>query len=175
MTSAKEVNGDSHRYTFEEILSGKAVFAEDEDETDPADEWVKTSYIYDVTAPYYEVISEKTKDAVTSYDYGIERISANFKNGLYDYKTAYVYDGRGSVALEATYNAAWAVLGSWLMSVTTLGKSYSPFGEMLEYKISGYGFNGEQYDAATGMINLRARQYEPGMMRFAQKDKAKLD
>ena len=81
-----------------------------------------------------------------------------------------MYDGRGSVALEATYNAAWAVLGSWLMPVTTLDKSYSPFGEMLEYKISGYGFNGEQYDAATGMINLRARQYEPGMMRFAQKD-----
>ena len=81
-----------------------------------------------------------------------------------------MYDGRGSVALEATYNAAWAVLGSWLMPVTPLSKSYSPFGEMLEYKISGYGFNGEQYDAATGMIILRARQYEPGMMRFAQDD-----
>ena len=28
----------------------------------------------------------------------------------------------------------------------------------------------EAYDAATGMLNLRARQYEPTMNRFSQKD-----
>ena len=37
-------------------------------------------------------------------------------------------------------------------------------------KVSGYGFNGEYYDAATGMLNLRARQYEPGQARFSQRD-----
>ncbi len=81
-----------------------------------------------------------------------------------------MYDGRGSVAQEVTYNALWGSTCSWLMPVTAFSKSYSPFGEQLEKKISGYGFNGEQYDAATGMVNLCARQYEPAMMRFAQKD-----
>lgn len=37
-------------------------------------------------------------------------------------------------------------------------------------KVSGYGYNAEDYDAATGMLNLRARQYEPAMNRFSQKD-----
>ena len=37
-------------------------------------------------------------------------------------------------------------------------------------KVSGFGYNAEDYDAATGMLNLRARQYEPAINRFSQKD-----
>lgn len=37
-------------------------------------------------------------------------------------------------------------------------------------KVSGFSYNAEAYDAATGMINLRARQYEPALGRFEQKD-----
>ena len=37
-------------------------------------------------------------------------------------------------------------------------------------KVSGFTYNAEAYDAATGMLNLRARQYEPTMNRFSQKD-----
>ena len=37
-------------------------------------------------------------------------------------------------------------------------------------KTSSFGYNAEYYDAATGMQNLRARQYEPAMGRFSQKD-----
>ena len=40
---------------------------------------------------------------------------------------------------------------------------------------SGYGYNGEYYDAATGMLNFRARQYEPASMRFSQRDILKGD
>ena len=47
---------------------------------------------------------------------------------------------------------------------------YFPFGEMLTGKQTGFGFNAEWYDAATGMQNLRARQYEPAMGRFSEKD-----
>jgi len=36
--------------------------------------------------------------------------------------------------------------------------------------VSGFAYNAEAYDAATGMINLRARQYEPALGRFEQKD-----
>ena len=35
---------------------------------------------------------------------------------------------------------------------------------------SGFGYNGEYTDAATGMIYLRARFYDPSMNRFSQKD-----
>jgi RHS repeat-associated core domain len=41
---------------------------------------------------------------------------------------------------------------------------------MLSGKETGFGFNAEWYDAATGMQNLWARQYEPAMNRFSQKD-----
>ncbi len=37
-------------------------------------------------------------------------------------------------------------------------------------KVSGFSYNAEAYDAATGMLNLRARQYEPALGRFSQKD-----
>jgi RHS repeat-associated protein len=49
-------------------------------------------------------------------------------------------------------------------------QAYTPFGEQLGQKTTGFGFNGEWYDAATGMQNLRARQYEPALMRFTQQD-----
>ena len=44
---------------------------------------------------------------------------------------------------------------------------------MLTEKVSGFGYNGEYYDAATGMLNLRARQYEPAQARFSQRDSLK--
>ena len=48
--------------------------------------------------------------------------------------------------------------------------TYTPFGELLTGEGSGFRFNGEYYDSATGMVNLRARQYEPSVMRFGQRD-----
>ena len=51
--------------------------------------------------------------------------------------------------------------------------AYSAYGELLTGKVSGYGYNGEYYDAATGMLNLRARQYEPAQGRFSQRDSLK--
>lgn len=37
-------------------------------------------------------------------------------------------------------------------------------------KVSGFSYNAEAFDAATGMLNLRARQYEPALGRFSAKD-----
>ncbi len=49
--------------------------------------------------------------------------------------------------------------------------AYTAFGEQMgNAKVSGFGYNAEAYDAATGMLNLRARQYEPALGRFSQKD-----
>lgn len=90
-------------------------------------------------------------------------------------KTDYVYDGRGSVAQELTYNSSWYTFGGALAQKTVESYSYTPFGEMLTGEGTGYRFNGEYYDSATGMLNLRARQYEPAVMRFSQHDILKGD
>ena len=173
MMSARESKGNANRLALEEIVEGKEESSSDDDDPDPADEWVKTSYIYDITMPYYEVLTEEMDGVTTAYDYGIERISAIKSDFWYNIKTAYVYDGRGSVAQEVSYDISWYTIQTPFSPIFNISKSYTPFGEQLGEKTSGYGFNAEYYDAATGMVNLRARQYEPTMMRFMQKDTVK--
>ena len=134
-----------------------------------------TSYVYDITAPYYEVLTETTEGATVSYDYGLERLAAHSADFWASRKTEYLYDGRGSVALEYSYNNSWYTLGGALSPGETVSRRYTPFGEPLAGGASPlsrngmyYGYNGESYDPATGMLNLRARQYEPAQMRFSQ-------
>ena len=105
----------------------------------------------------------------------MERISAYEKIGWSTLKTDYVYDGRGSVAQELTYNDSWYTFGGFLSTKGVNSYTYTPFGEPLTGEGSGYRFNGEYYDSATGMLNLRARQYEPSVMRFSQRDLLKGD
>ena len=86
--------GDPNRLTMEETIAGKANEAQQQLENDMAepnaDEWVKTSYIVDITMPYGQVISETSGGNTTNYTYGMDRIDAlNSQGG----KTQYVYDG----------------------------------------------------------------------------------
>ena len=159
MLHAKESSGSHSRTTLEELIAGK----EDADDPDGDGEAHFTTYIYDLTQPYYEVLTESTNGKVTSYTYGLERLAAYTEST----KTAYLYDGRGSVAQTIQTNN-----GSLADAVRT-SKAYSAYGELLTEKVSGYGFNGEYYDAATSMLNLRARQYEPAQGRFSQRDSLK--
>ena len=78
-----------------------------------------------------------------------------------------LYDGRGSVVAEVSYNNAWYTLGGILSSKEVISKSYTPFGEQIGEASSGFGYNGEYYNAATGMVYLRARFYEPEMNSFS--------
>ena len=112
------------------------------------------------------VISESQLGETTDYTYGLERISAISGNT----RTEYVYDGRGSVAAEVSYNTAWYTFSGGLAKKNVTSKSYTPFGEQIGEATSGFGYNGEYYNAATGMIYRRARFYEPQMNRFSQKD-----
>lgn len=87
--------------------------------------------------------------------------------------TRYVYDGRGSVAQTVNAPVAGAAVSSALpdISVKVQSFAYTAFGEQMGgVKVSGFTYNAEAYDAATGMLNLRARQYEPALNRFSQKD-----
>ena len=57
------------------------------------------------------------------------------------------------------------------VSVQVHSFSYTAFGEQMgNVKVSGFSYNAEAYDTATGMLNLRARQHEPALSRFRQKD-----
>ena len=125
-----------------------------------------TTLTWDILYGDGVVISAAQNGQQTSYTYGLERISAQTGNT----RTEYVYDGRGSVAAEVSYNNAWYTFGGGLARKNVVSKSYSPFGELLTEQTSGFGYNGEYYNAATGMIYLRARFYEPEMNRFGQKD-----
>ena len=125
-----------------------------------------TTLTWDILYGDGVVISAAQNGQTTNYTYGVERISAISGST----RTEYVYDGRGSVAAEVSYNNAWYTFGGGLARKTVTSKSYTPFGEQIGETVSGFGYNGEYYNAATGMIYLRARFYAPEMNRFGQKD-----
>lgn len=87
--------------------------------------------------------------------------------------TRYVYDGRGSVAQVVTAPVAGEAASSALpdASVKVQSFTYTAYGEQMGgVKVSVFTYNAEAYDAATGQLNLRARQYELAVGRFGQKD-----
>ena len=125
-----------------------------------------TDLTWDILMGAGVVISANTNGVETNYTYGLERISAQTGKT----RTEYIYDGRGSVAAEVSYNNAWYTFGGAFSKKDVTTKSYTPFGEQIGEAVSGFGYNGEYYNAATGMVYLRARFYEPAMNRFSQKD-----
>ena len=189
MRLSKSEAGNGNRSTLEELLRGNIAGlpeivepAQGQTNADEADmptelEWATTEYLYDLTQEYYQVISETRTEtnghtATTAYAYGLERIAAYTADG----KTSYVYDGRGSVVQAVTVPVAGEKVSSALPDVAVKVQSflYTAFGEQMgAQKVSGFAYNAEAYDAATGMINLRARQYEPTIGRFEQKDPGK--
>ena len=186
MRQSKSEAGDANRSTLEELLRGNVAGlpeivepAQSQTNADEADvpaglEGATTEYLYDLTQEYYQVISETTTyangtSATTAYVYGLERIAAYSENGV----TRYVYDGRGSVAQAISAPVAGEASASALpdISVQVQTFSYTAYGEQMGgVKAGGFTYNAEAYDAATGMLNLRARQYEPALNRFSQKD-----
>ena len=186
MRLSKKETGDESRSTLEELLRGNIAGlpeivepAQSQTNANGADaptglEWATTEYLYDLTQEYYQVISETTTSAsgtsaTTAYAYGLERIAAYNENGV----TRYVYDGRGSVVQTISAPVAGAAVSSALpdISVKVQSFAYTAFGEQMGgVKVSGFTYNAEAYDAATGMLNLRARLYEPALGRFSQKD-----
>ena len=125
-----------------------------------------TTLTWDILYGEGVVIGAAQNGQATSYTYGLERISA--LSGKI--RTEYAYDGRGSVAAEISYNTAWYTFGGLLARKNVTSMSYTPFGEQIGEATSGFGYNGEYYNAATGMIYLRARFYAPELNRFSQKD-----
>lgn len=176
MRLKKQEKGNATRSTLEELLRGNIEGLPEIVEPGTLEEdyeWATTEYLYDITEGYYQVLQETTTKgnemSTSSYAYGLERIAGYTA----DTKTAYIYDGRGSVVQTATMLIAENVLNSQTELAQETGIQsfrYTPFGEQQHTKASGFTYNAEAYDAATGMLNLRARQYEATMNQFGQKD-----
>ena len=121
----------------------------------------RTEYVNDVSSSVYQVLEEYVDGAVTSqYTYGSERLSSA-RSGSSSY---YLTDQLGSV--RAVANSAGTTQGY---------VAYDAFGSLLSdpsnlVSLGGYGYAGENLDAATGQIYLRARYMNPTTGRFTQKD-----
>lgn len=172
----KQEKGNINRSTLEELLRGSIEGLPEIVEPGTVEEgyaWATTEYLYDITEGYYQVLRETTTNgretSTESYIYGLERIAGYTA----DTKTSYIYDGRGSVAQTVTGNISGKIIDPQndpTKGATIQSYWYTPFGEQQHTKVSGFTYNAEAYDVATGMLNLRARQYEPAMNRFGQKD-----
>jgi hypothetical protein len=104
---------------------------------------VTTGYVLDPAAGLTQVLQETTGGQTTSYLYGHDLL-AQYDSGTWAY---HVNDGLGSVRSLA--DPAGQVVQSY---------SFSPFGVPLgESGGQPYGYTGEQWDASTGLVYLRAR------------------
>lgn len=175
MRLSKTEKGNANRSTPEELLRGNILGLPEivepvENSVEEGYEWATTEYLYDITQEYYQVLQETTTKGsetnTSNYIYGLERITGYTA----DTKTTYIYDGRGSVVQMVTATISGKAIGPQNNPAQVITIWYTPFGEQQHTKASGFTYNAEAYDAATGMLNLRARQYEPAMNRFSQKD-----
>ena len=126
---------------------------------------VITDYTLDLNRSLTQVLS----DGTNIYTYGLNRIAQ-----MNDSSTGYfLTDALGSVrqvASDTTIPTDEA--GSVIDPEIVLSRSYSPYGETISSNgdfATDYGYTGEMTDD-TGMVNLRARWYDPGTGRFLTKD-----
>jgi RHS repeat-associated protein len=120
---------------------------------------VTTEYVLDVATGLPEVIVATTGGSSTYYMQVSGQILAQYGSGAWAYALP---DHLGSV--RQFTNAGGQV---------TLAQSYDPFGNLFEATGSGaseFGYTGEQVDAGTELLFLRARYYDPGVGRFLSRD-----
>jgi RHS repeat-associated protein len=117
---------------------------------------VTTAYVLDPAAGLTQVLQETTGGQATSYLYGHDLL-AQYDSGTWAY---HLNDGLGSVRQLAD-----------LTGQVVQSYSFSPFGVPLgESGGEPYGYTGEQWDASTGLVFLRARYYQPEVGRFVSRD-----
>ena len=118
-------------------------------------EGYETQYTLDVAGGLPHVIVETTDEQTSRYLTGLAQQQ--------DTTWAYQHpDGLGSVRQLTDASAE-----------VTLLQSYDPFGNLVAQSgpgSSGFGYTGEQEDANTGLVFLRARYYDPSTGRFVSRD-----
>lgn len=118
-----------------------------------------TKYTWDTQAALPEMLVETIGTASTSYVYGGDLLAQSDPSG----RTAYYHaDGLGSV--RAMSDGEGAISDRF---------SYDAFGRTrLREGLTRnpYQFTGQQVDAETGLVYLRARYYDPALGRFLSRD-----
>jgi RHS repeat-associated protein len=117
-----------------------------------------TRYALDVAGGLPEVIAA-TGGATTHYLQVQGQVLAQYDSGTWGYVAP---DALGSV--RQVVDPAGSV---------TLVQSYDPFGDPLTSSGSAssvFGYTGEQVDASTGLVYLRARYYQSGTGQFLSRD-----
>jgi len=105
-----------------------------------------TLYTQDLASPLTQILQTKVGTATaTDYIYGLNRLAS--LNG--STTTWYAADALGSV--RRTFDGASATPQSTI--------NYDPWGVVESGSVPTFGFTGELQDAATGLVNLRARWY----------------
>ncbi|MGC1377270.1 MAG: polymorphic toxin-type HINT domain-containing protein, partial [Anaerolineales bacterium] len=118
-----------------------------------------THYLWDEASRYGDVVLETDGSNTTSYVYGGAKLISQTRNDAPSY---YLQDGHGSV--RSLTDAAGSLTDSY---------DYSAFGETLNHTGSSanpYQYTGQQFDAQTGLYDLRARYYDPGVGQFLSQD-----
>jgi RHS repeat-associated protein len=114
---------------------------------------VPTDYTLDLSSGLTQVLS----DGTNTYTYGLNRIAQTSSTA-----TGYFMDDAlGSVRQVSDPTAK-----------IVLAQSYSPYGETISSSgnfVTDYGYTGELTDA-TGLVDLRAREYDPGIGQFTSQD-----
>ncbi|RPJ26712.1 MAG: hypothetical protein EHM33_10590 [Chloroflexi bacterium] len=120
-----------------------------------------TNYLWDEASAYGDVVLETDGSGATLANYvlaGTQLVSQTRASTT----SYYLQDGQGST--RALTNAAGSVTNTY---------SYSVFGELLNQTGStpnSYLYTGQQFDALTGLYDLRARYYDPALGRFLSQD-----
>ncbi len=123
---------------------------------------VTTRYVVDPTSSDYQALEElNAAGGVTaSYTYGLDRISAVLPGTSTE--TYYVGNALGSVG--ALTSSSGTDVGNY---------TYDAFGQVLTSPTNStnpFSFAGERIDPITGLVDLRARQYDPATGRFVSQD-----
>ncbi|MBN1536356.1 MAG: RHS repeat-associated core domain-containing protein [Anaerolineales bacterium] len=106
-------------------------------------------------------MTQVLSDGTNTYLYGVNRISQQHDATLTEY---FLADALGSVR-QLTDSGGEVVLA----------RAYDPYGSLVENNAydgvtTPYGYTGEYTDAASGMVYLRARYYNPAQGRFVSRD-----
>jgi RHS repeat-associated protein len=120
-----------------------------------------TNYLWDEFSPYGDVVLEYGTSGTPIADYTLAggQLLSQTRGATTNF---YLPDAQGSIRGLASSGG----------SITDT-YDYTAYGEL--FAISGtttntYRYTGQQFDALTGLYNLRARSYDPGVGRFLSQD-----
>jgi RHS repeat-associated protein len=126
-----------------------------------------TNYLWDETSPYRDVVRETDGSGTqqASYVLGNSELLSQNRGGTTSY---YLYDGQGSVRALADGSSG----------NLTDRYSYSAFGQnqsRIGTTVNPYQYAGQQFDALSGLYDMRARYYSPNDGHFLSMDTASFD